>query len=118
MLFLLPSFSRHYLCSFDHFTVTLNGKGQCSVFRDQDTIHSNVQLPMENVYFNAVAATYMNGEPCLVVAGWNDGSGVYLRHAVTLCEVRSLPYKEDVWCVCIDATGNTVFFGTESGLIF
>ncbi len=96
----------------------VNMKGQCSVFRDQDVIHFNVQLPMERVGLNAVAAMYMDGEPCIAIAGWSDGAGVYIRHAVTLSEVRSLPYKEDVWCICFNASGIKLFFGTESGWIF
>ncbi len=88
------------------------------MLRDQQVIHSNVQLSMENVHYNAVATTYLNGEPCIVVAGCGDGAGVYLRHAVTLEEVRSLPYKEGVFCVCVNASGSKLFFGTESGWIF
>ncbi len=57
-----------------------------------------MQMPMEKVYGNAVAATYMNGEPCIAIAGQIKKAGVYLRHAVTLGEVRSLPYKENVYC--------------------
>ncbi len=87
------------------------------MFLDQEVIHFNVQLPIEYVYRNAVAATYVDGEPCVAIAGWGKGAGVYLRHAATLGEVRSLPYKEDVYCVCINATGTKLFFGTESGWI-
>ena len=87
------------------------------MFRDQEVIHSNVQLPMQYVDVNAVAATYVEGEPCIAIAGWGKGAGVYLRHAVTLGEVRSLPYKENVYCVCINATGTKLFFGTVSGWI-
>ncbi len=90
----------------------------------------NVQLPMEVVGFNAftaryadgepciaVAATHVDGEPCIAIAGCGKGAGVYLRHAVTLEEVRSLPYKENVNCVCINTTGTKLFFGTKSGWI-
>jgi hypothetical protein len=87
------------------------------VFRDQEVINSNAQLPMEWVDANAVAATYLNGEPCIAFAGWGKGAGVYLRHAVTLGEVRSLLYTGNVWCICINASGTKVFFGTESGWI-
>jgi hypothetical protein len=97
--------------------VIVNRKGQCSVFRDQDEIHSNVQLPMEDVNGNAVVATYVDGEPCVVIAGFNKGAGVYIRQALTLGEVKSLPYKDSVYCLCIDAAGTNVFFGTSSGLI-
>jgi hypothetical protein len=109
--------SHHYLSSFDPFIVTVNYYGQGSVFRDQEVIHSNVQLPMESVNRNAVATTFMDGEPCIAIAGYGKGAGVCLRHAVTLGEVRSLPYKEDVWCVCVNATGTRLFFGTQSGWI-
>ncbi len=78
----------------------------------------NVQLLVKHVFDNAVAATYVDGEPCVAVAGYGKGAGVYLRHAVTLGEVRSLPYKEDVYWVCINATGTKLFFGTGSGWIF
>ena len=99
------------------FTVTVNRDGQCSVFRDQEVIHSNVQLPMDEVNRNALAATYVDGEPCIAIAGRGKGAGVYLRHAVTLSEVRSLPYKESVWCVCINSNGTKLFFGIQSGWI-
>ena len=110
-------FSHHYLNRFDRntFIVTVNSLGQASVFRDQEAIHSNVQLQMQWVNRNAVAATFLDGEPCIAIAGSGKGAGVYLRHAVTLAEVRSLPYKEDVYCVCIHATGTKLFFGTKSG---
>jgi hypothetical protein len=107
----------YFYCSFDRgtFLAIVNYRGQCSVFRDQEMILSNVQLPMEWITHNAVAATYIDGEPCIAIAGYRKGAGVYLRHAVTLDEVRSLPYKEDVYCVCINATGTKLFFGTKSG---
>ncbi len=76
-----------------------------------------MQMPMHRVWYNAVAATYIDGEPCIAIVGQGKRAGVYLRHAVTLGEVRSLPYKEDVWCVCINATGTKLFFGTQSGWI-
>ncbi len=60
---------------------------------------------MQCVNYNAVAATYVDGEPCIAVAGFGEGAGVYLQHAVTLGEVRSLAYKENVYCVCINAAG-------------
>ena len=97
------------------FIITVDQNGQCSVFRDQEVIHSNVQLPMQGVWQNAVAAIYVDGELCIAIAGYGKGAGVYLRHAVTLGEVRSLPYKEDVRCICINATGTKLFFGTQSG---
>ncbi len=85
------------------------------MYRDQDVIQPYVQLPMESVLINAVAATYLDGEPCIVVAGWGYGAGVYLRHAVSLCEVRSLPTsKDDVTCVC-NVIGTKLLFGTKSG---
>ncbi len=87
------------------------------MFRNQVVIHSNVQLPIENVERTAVAATYVDGEPCIAIACRVKKAGVYFWHAVTLGEVRSLPYKEGVWCVCVNATGTKIFFGTESGWI-
>jgi hypothetical protein len=107
------------MSSFDRasFIATVNFKGQYSVFHDHEIIHSNVQLPTENIFFNAVAATYVGGEPWVAIAGFGKGSGVYLRHAVTLGEVRSLPYNESVYCVCFNATGTKLFFGTKSGWI-
>jgi hypothetical protein len=73
---------------------------------------------MQYVDPNAVAATYVDGEPCIAIAGSGKGAGVYLRHAVTLDEVRSLPYNKSVYCICINATGTKLFFGTQSGWIF
>ena len=96
-------------------TVSVSGKG--TVFRDKELIQFDVQLPMEKVNRNAVVATYIDGEPCIVVAGHGQGAGVYILHAVTLCEVKSLRSNDDVWCVCINATRTKVFFGTQSGWI-
>jgi hypothetical protein len=67
---------------------------------------------------SAVATTYMDGEPCIATAGCGKEAGVYLRHAVTLVEIRSLPYKKDVLCLCINASGTKLFFGTELGWIY
>ncbi len=76
-------------------------------------------LPKKKVESNnAFATTYTDGEPCIVMAVYGQGAGVYIRHAVTMDEMRALPYKEDVYCVCINATGTKVFFGTESGLFY
>jgi hypothetical protein len=86
------------------------------VFRDQEVIHSNVQLPMERVFSNVVS-TYVDGEPCIAVAGYGKGAGVYIRHAVTLGEVRSLSYKGGVYCVDVNINGTKLFFGTQSGWI-
>ena len=72
---------------------------------------------MSCVYGNAVVSTYLDGEPCIAFAGVGKGAGIYIWHAVTLGEVRSLPYKKDVNCVCINTTGTKLFFGTESGWI-
>ena len=112
-------YSHQSLNSFDRdiVIVTVNDDGEGFVFRDQEEINSNVMLPMEKVDFNAVAATYVDGEPCIAIAGYGKGAGVYVRHAVTLDKVRSLPYKENVYCVCVNATGTKLFFGTESGWI-
>ncbi len=71
---------------------------------------------MQRVKYYAVVAMYIDGDPYIVVAGYGKGAGVYLRHAVTLGEVRSLPYKEGVNRVCINATGTKLFFGTPTGL--
>ncbi len=78
-------------------------------------IHANLQLPLEGV--DSAAATYMDDEPCIVIAGKGKRAGVYLRYAVTLGELRSLPYKEDVNCVCMNATRTKLYFGTQSGWI-
>jgi hypothetical protein len=59
----------------------------------------------------------VDGEPCIAIAGSGKEFGVYLRHAVTTMEVRSLPYKERVNGVCINATRTKLFFGTGSGWI-
>ncbi len=109
--------SHHYLNSFfrNAFITTVNSNGQCFIFRDQEAVHSNVQLPMKKVGLNAVAVTHVDSEPCIAIAGRGDGAGVYLLHAKTMGAVRSLPYKEDVYCVCINATGTKLFFGTWSG---
>jgi hypothetical protein len=117
-MLLLLSFSSYLNNRFDPFVVTVNQMGQVSVFRDQEVIHCKIQLPMMVFYENALAVTCMDSEPYIAFAGSGRRAGVYLRHAVTLGEVRSLPYKEDVNCVCIKATGTKLFFGTQSGCVF
>jgi hypothetical protein len=97
--------------------MTVSHTGQCSVFRDQEAIHFNVQLPVKGVSTSAIAVMSLDGEPCVVLGSYGNGSGVYILHAVTLELLHSLPYKKYVECICIDATGDKVFFGTESGLI-
>jgi hypothetical protein len=70
---------------------------------------------MQMTHFNAAVGTYVDGGPCIAVAGYGKRAGVYIRHAVTLEEVRSLPFKENVYCICINATKTKFFFGTQSG---
>ncbi len=72
-------------------------------------------LPMERVDRNAIVSMYIDGEPCVAIAAVGKGAGVYFRHAVTLGEVRSLPHKENVQCLCINDSGTKLFFGTKSG---
>ncbi len=116
---LWKSDSNSELNSFDRdtFITTVNCVGQVSVFRDQEVLHSNFR-PVQCVSQNAIVPTRWDGEPCIVIAGYGEGAGVHLRHAVTLARVRTLPYKEGAYCVCINATGTKVFFGTQSGLFF
>jgi hypothetical protein len=115
-LFTAKHFSYLFSHSFDRntFIVVVGGSNEVSVFRDEEVIQFNVQLPMVGLIIQAVATTYVDGEPCIVVAGYGNGAGVYLRHAVTLCEVRSLPTSKDVTCVC-NVIGSKLFFGTTSG---
>ena len=65
---------------------------------------------------NVLACATVDGVPCVVVATWGEGSGVYIHHALTGQLMRSLPFREDVRCVYIDRSGTLVLFGTESGL--
>ena len=112
--FLISSFPS----SFDPltFVATVNGRGQGSMFRDQEVIHSNVQLPIQDVTRNAMVGTYVDGEPCIGFVGRYKMVIIgYLLHAVTLREVRSMPCTEDVFCICINATGTKMFLGTETG---
>ncbi len=114
--FYLPfcsNYSHQRLNSFDPCIALVTRMGRSSVFRDREVTHCDVQLPMEWVCNNAVVETYVDGKPCIGIAGWGKGAGVYLRHAMTLCEMKSLPYKEDVYCVCINTTGTKLFFGTD-----
>ncbi len=92
------------------------------MFRDQEVIHSDVKLSKvihSDVQLSTevgnVVATYVDGEPCIVIAGNKKGAGVYLQHVVTLEVSRYLPCKELVTCVCINATGTKAFFGIVSG---
>ncbi len=97
------------------FVVIVAANGQCSVLRDQEIIYNNVQLPMEQV--EDAVTTYVDAEPCVIIAAGGKAAGVYLLHAVALIKVRSLPYKEDVNCVCVNTTATKIFFGTMSGWI-
>ena len=119
MLPFLSCSSHYYFNSFDRdtFTTIVDRFGRCSVFRDQEVIHANVQLSMQKVDFNAVVAFFVDGEPFIAIAGYGKGAGVELRHALTLGVVTSLPYKKGVYCVCINAISTKVFFGTKSGWI-
>ncbi len=96
------------MLSFDPgtFITTVNVKGKGSVFRDQEVIHYNVQLPMQVVYPDAIISMYLDGEPCILVVGCVEGAGVYFWHAVTLCEVRSLPlFKKTCTVFALTALG-------------
>jgi hypothetical protein len=104
-----------FLYSFDAFITTVNAYGRASLLRDHGVIRFNMPLPMEGVIRNAVVAACVDGEPCIAIAGYGKGAGIYLRHALSLDDVRSLPYEEDVYCVCINGTGTKLFFGTQSG---
>jgi hypothetical protein len=70
---------------------------------------------MERICYNDVVSAYIDGEPCIAIAGCGKGAGVYLQHAVTLDEVRSLPYKEFVYSVGFNIAGTKLLFGTNSG---
>jgi hypothetical protein len=48
--------------------------GQAFVFRGQEVIHANLQLPLEGV--DSAAAMYMDDEPCIVIAGKGKRAGV------------------------------------------
>ena len=65
---------------------------------------------------NALAFGDVDGDPCIVVATRGKGSGVYIHRALTGQLVRSLPFRDDVYSVCIDRSGTLVVFGTQSGL--
>ena len=58
----------------------------------------------------------VDGIPCVVAATYGEGSGVYIHHALTGELMRSLPFRDDVRCVCIDRSGTKVVFGTQSGV--
>jgi hypothetical protein len=96
----------------------ISGDGRASVLRDQEIILHKVKLPMTYVYSNSCVALIMiDGEPCAVIGGRGTGSGVYIRRAITLEEVKTLPYEDFVYSVCVNAQGTKVYFGTESGWI-
>ncbi len=95
--------------------VGVDRAGMCSVVRDQDTLHSDFHLPVNRVFPNAIASTYIQGEPCFAVGG-ATGKGMHMMNAVTLDVVMSLPYDGEVLSVCIDDTAAIAYFGTLSGL--
>ena len=66
---------------------------------------------------NVLTWGIVGGVPCVVTAtcGEGKGSGVYIHHAMNGRLMRSLPFRENVYCVCIDRSGTCVVFGTESG---
>ena len=84
--------------------------------------HGNVrvtrqQLAGQEVFTgNVLARGTVDSVPCVVAATWGKGSGLYIHHAFTGQLIRSLPFREDVWCVCIDRSGTLVVFGTKSGV--
>ncbi len=64
----------------------------------------------------AVAAIHFYEEPCIVISSCGKGAGVYLQHAMTLVQLRSLSVLEGVMCICVNALGTKLLFGTHSGL--
>ena len=64
---------------------------------------------------NVLALGTVDGVPCVVVATCGKGRGVYIHHALSGQLMRSLPFRKDVPCVCINRSGTLVVFGTESG---
>ena len=67
---------------------------------------------------NVLTCGCVDGAPCVVVATCGEGRGVYILHALTGELMRSLPFREGVYGVCIDRSSTLVVFGTQSGLWF
>ena len=65
---------------------------------------------------NVLACGSVDGVPCVVVSTLGEDGGVYIHHAFSGQLMRSLPFREDVRCVCIDRSGTLVAFGTDSGV--
>ena len=75
------------------------------------------QLGGHQVSFgNVFTCANVDGVPCVLAGTCGVGSGVYIHHALSGKLIRSLPFREDVLCVCIDRSGTLVVFGTESGV--
>ena len=82
-----------------------------------DVLVAHQQLAGDGVYGgNVLACGTLYGVPCVVVATNRKGGGVYIHHAFSGQLMRSLPFRDDVRCVCVDLNGTRVVFGTRSGV--
>jgi hypothetical protein len=99
------------------FITTVASDGRLSVLRDQGAIYYSVQLESGRISLpNAVVPIHVDGEPCIAIAGC-DKAGVFVWQNSPLCEVRSLPYKDKVHCICRNAAGTKLYFGTQAGCV-
>ena len=64
---------------------------------------------------NVLVSGNVDGVPCVIAATHGEGSGVYVHHAFTGELMRSLPFHERVYSICIDHSGTLVVFGTAFG---
>ena len=97
---------------------TISSGGLLEIHHD-DVLVTRQQISGQFVsHGNVLICATVDGVPCVVVATWGEGSGVYIHHALTGQLMRSLPFDDDVYCLCVDRSGLLVVFGTVSGLWF
>ena len=66
---------------------------------------------------NSLVKCVVDGDPCVAVGMFGEGSGVYIYHAFSGALKRSLPTAEGVYCVRLAPSGTVVMFGTASGVL-
>ena len=64
---------------------------------------------------NNLAEVFLDDEPCVAIAMWGVGSGVYIHHIFSGQLKRQLTFRDGAFRVCIDHTGKSVLCGTSTG---
>ena len=112
-------FCRSFHSALDDVFVTLITRGgKYSVIRGADVVHQGMQLEVTSLGSgNSVASAYIDGQPCLIVAGSKGCDCVLIFHAISLETVHKLQLGEPIYSVSINHSSNDVFYGSASGRI-